>query len=74
MAVLSIAEMPKLKEIAVKYGFNIHLHDACGGQAFSLEPGENTDDGIYHALEQFFSEHKMTVRYFDEKKLNFSAK
>lgn len=74
MAVLSIAEMPKLKEMAGKYGFDIHIHDACGGQAFTLEPGENTNEGIYNALEQFFSEHKMTVSYFDEKKLNFSAR
>jgi ribosomal protein L7/L12 len=37
---LTIAEVSALqKELEEKFGVKLHLHDACGGQAFSLEKG-----------------------------------
>ena len=37
MATLSLLEVPKLKQLAAQYGYTLHLHDACGGQSFTLE-------------------------------------
>ena len=74
MSVLSMLEVPKLKKLAKQYGYSIHIHDACGGQAFSLEEDGETSNDIYPALEEFFKEHHMTIRFFDEKKHNFSVK
>ncbi|MBQ8134675.1 MAG: hypothetical protein IJ192_09780 [Clostridia bacterium] len=74
MAVLSILEVPELKKMAEQYGYTIHIHDACGGQAFSLEENGEVSDEIYHALEEFFKKHHMTIHFFDEKKHNFSAR
>ncbi len=75
MAILSMTEMPKLKELAQKYGYTIHIHDSCGGQAFGLDKAsENASDEVYEALESFFKEYKMTVTYFDARKTGFTVK
>lgn len=74
MAVLSVTEVPKLKELAEEFGYHIHLHDACGGQAFTLEAEGNASDEIYNALEMFFDQHNMEIKYYDEKRRNFSAR
>lgn len=75
MAILSLMEIPALKELIKPYGFTIHLHDACGGQSFSLEAIESeTSDKVYDELEKFFSTHNMKITYFGKEKLDFVAK
>lgn len=74
MAVLSLLEVPKLKELVHPYGYVVHVHDACGGQSFTLEQvGENPNEQVYGVIEKFFSEHQMGVRFYDNEKLNFVA-
>lgn len=74
MAVLSISEIPDLNKILVPYGFKVHLHDACGGQSFSLEGDNASQAAMFTELEEFFGKHRMSVRYYGEDKLNFIAK
>lgn len=75
MAVLSIGEIPGLKELIKPYGYTIHIHDACGGQSFTLEKtGDETDGAVFGVIEKFFRDHRMAVHYFGEDKLNFIAK
>lgn len=71
MSVLSLLEMPKLKELAAAYGYNIHVHDACGGQSFTLEPAGAASEEVYSAITAFFAERQMTVNFYDAKKLHF---
>ena len=75
MAVLSLNEIPKLKELIMPYGYTIHVHDACGGQSFSLEKiNDTTNEQVFAVVKKFFSEHKMVVKYFGKNKLDFIAK
>ncbi len=75
MSALSILEVPKLKETAEKYGYTVHLHDACGGQSFTLEVIDSShSDGVYDAITHFFSQRNMTVNFYDAAKLNFTVK
>lgn len=74
MAVLSIGEVPELNRILEPYGFKIHLHDACGGQSFSLEGQKEPEEAMFRELEEFFSNHRMSVHYYGGDKLNFIAK
>lgn len=75
MAVLSLSEIPKLKELIKPYGYMIHVHDACGGQSFSLEPiDENLSDKVFEEVEKFFKLHEMTVKFFNDDKLDFIAR
>lgn len=75
MAILSMTEMPELKSLAQEYGYDVHIHDSCGGQAFGLEKiSETASDEIFGALERFFEERKMTVVYFDARKTGFTVK
>lgn len=75
MAVLSLGEILKLKDLIKPYGYTIHLHDACGGQSFSIEPiGGNLSDKVYGVIETFFIDRKMSVEFFGEDKLNFAAR
>lgn len=74
MATLSMLEVPKLKELVRQYGYTVHVHDACGGQSFTLEQiGDNPSKQVYEAIEKFFSEYQMTVHFYDDKKLDFVA-
>ncbi len=74
MAVLSLSEIPKLKELIKPYGYTIHVHDACGGQSFSLEPiYENSSNKVFEEVEKFFTSHEMTVKFFNDK-LDFIAR
>lgn len=75
MAVLSLSEFPKLKEALAPFGYTIHVHDACGGQAFELEPTTDSPDAkAYEVLEDFFTGQRMTLHFFGNDKLNFIAK
>lgn len=76
MAVLSISEVPKLKERTAEFGYNLHMHDACGGPSFSLEaiPGAAADQGVYPAIEAFFAAYGMTVQFFGRERLGFTAR
>ena len=73
MATLSFLEIPALKKLAQTYGYGLHVHDACGGQSFTLEPGEDPSAQVFAAIEAFFAERHMTVAYYDAKKLDFGA-
>lgn len=74
MAALSLLEIPKLQELVRQFGYVVHVHDACGGQSFTLEPvGDHSGKQVYGAIEKFFSEHQMAVNFYDEEKLNFAA-
>lgn len=73
MKVLSIADAALLKDIAKGYGCALHMHDACGGQAFSIEPPHGTPyDGLYREIEDFLMRRGMQPRYFGDKKLDFT--
>ena len=75
MAILPLPEMLKLKELAGRFGYTVHLHDTCGAQSFTLEPaGDNQSDDVYKEIEKFFLSHRMTVNFYDKEKLNFAAK
>lgn len=74
MAVLSLSEVPALKALLESLGYTVHVRDACGGQAFSLEPLGALNDAVYPALEDFFAAHRMQVHFYDSEKLNFIAK
>ena len=75
MATLSFSEVPKLQEGVGPYGYRIHLHDACGGQSFTLErtDGEASGD-VYAFLESFFAERQMAVRFYDAARLEFTVR
>lgn len=36
MKILSLGDVPELKNLAKENGFTLHVRDACGGQAFLL--------------------------------------
>ncbi len=75
MAELSLLEMPKLKQLVRQYGYAVHVHDACGGQSFTLEQvDENPSERVYEAIKEFFAERGMSMDFYDEKKLNFAAR
>ncbi|MEG1427316.1 MAG: hypothetical protein RSC76_06460 [Oscillospiraceae bacterium] len=75
MAILSLGEIPALKELLLPYGYGLHLHDACGGQAFSLEAlTSSPEEGAFPVLEEFFAARRMTLHYFGEDRLNFIVK
>lgn len=62
----------KLKELVAQFGYDVHLHDACGAQSFTLEPTAGNQSGqIYEKIEEFFAKHQMSVRFYDSEKLNF---
>ncbi len=73
---LSMTEMPALKDLVKKYNYIIHIHDACGGQSFELEPlsEQNDSEEIYTELEQFFDNHNLSIHFYDTKKLNFTTR
>lgn len=74
MAILSLSEIPQLKGLVRQYGYAVHVHDACGGQSFTLEPvGGHPSQQVYGAIEIFFSEHQMAVNFYDHEKLNFTV-
>lgn len=74
MAALSLLEVPKLKELVRPYGYTIHVHDACGGQSFTLEQmNENPSEQVYEAIKEFFAGHRMSVDFYDAENLNFVA-
>lgn len=75
MAILSLSKIPELNHRLEKYGYKIHVHDACGGQSFSLEAtAENTDNRVLDFLEDYFSSENMKITFFGKDKLNFIAK
>lgn len=74
MQVLPMQEILKLKDLVHEHGYVLHLHDACGGQSFTLEPNdENPDKQVYEEIEKFFQSHGMTAHFYDTEKLNFVA-
>ncbi|MEG1754302.1 MAG: hypothetical protein RR234_10365 [Christensenella sp.] len=74
MSTLSFLEVPALKKLVSEYGYTVHLHDACGGQSFTLVAvSDDTSALVYSAIEQFFAAHQMSVRFYDAEKLNFVA-
>lgn len=75
MAELSLLEIPKLKELVRPYGYAVHVHDACGGQSFTLEPvSDHPNTQVYEAVEKFFCEQQLAVDFYDRERLNFVVK
>ena len=74
MKILSLGDVPELKNLAKENGFTLHVRDACGGQAFSLSKNSNADDAFYQKLEDFFSKLNMEIVFHDKDKLNFTIK
>lgn len=74
MKILSLSDVPQLKELAKKHGYDIHVRDACGGQSFSLEEKGLADKEIFDEIENFFIKLGFKVHYYDDKKLNFTLK
>lgn len=75
MAVLSLNEILELREIVKPHGYKIRLHDACGGQSFTLEPDGNEQDGqVYRAIEAYLFSHKTIATYYGEDRLNFTIR
>ena len=74
MAILSLGEVPELKNGALKHGYNIHVCDACGGQSFNLEKiSDDSSDEIYAFIERFFADRNMTVKYYGKDKSGFTV-
>lgn len=75
MAVISLSEIPKLQELILPYGYKIHVHDACGGQSFSLEViNDSQSEKVFDVLDEFFSSHNMKITYYGYDKKNFVAR
>lgn len=73
MAVLSLGEIPALKKLVQLYGYELHVQDACGGQAFRLEPIKTeTSEAVFGELEQFFASRRLKLQYFGADRLHFS--
>lgn len=74
MAVLSFLELPELKKLAAQHGCVIHLHDACGGQSFTLEAASQPPTAaLYDDLARFFAQRGMAIHFYDDEKLHFTA-
>ena len=59
--ILSISDVADLKKaIAEKFSLQIHFHDGCGGQYFTID--ELTDD-MKAFLIEYFSKRKLKVHF-----------
>ena len=78
MAVLSLGEVPALKKLMEEMGYVIHMHNACGGQSFDIDPidkeQKTVSDAAAQAIERFFSMRGMKVYFQDESRRNFVAR
>lgn len=74
MAVLSFLEIPALKALAADCGYVLHLHDACGGQSFSLEAGENPRACVWDEIKRFFAQRGMQVEFSGADRLRFGVR
>jgi hypothetical protein len=71
MQSLALNEIVELKEEIYKnFKINIHLHDTCGGQYFTLD--EN-NTAITEYLRGYFSKKNLTI-LFSQDELQFSVK
>lgn len=57
--------------------FKLHLRDACGGQSLWIEPLGNCAceghyDEMYQVIERFFLGKGLTVKYWDNEKMQFT--
>ena len=75
MAVLTFSEMSELKSRLEALGCRLHIHDACGGQSFSLEffAEENREKALA-VLDEYFTSRKMTIEYYNKAKTEFTVK
>lgn len=68
MHILTFDEYITLKNlINSKFGVNLHLHDACAGQFFSLEA---PDMQVKSFIEQYFFKQNLIAK-FDKSGINF---
>lgn len=75
MKTLSIDEIIKLKEKTKEFGYELHTHDACGGQSFSLKLVlEEEDKKVFDIIKEFLKEKGYDVEFFGKNKLNFTIK
>lgn len=75
MAILTLSDIIKLKELLTPYGVTLRTHDACGGQSFTLEtPSGAVDENAHAALHAFLEARRLTARYFDAEKKDFTVR
>ena len=64
MGILSLYDVIDLKkEASDRFGYTIHMHDACGGQSFSTEEPMSGELKTY--IEQFCTEKGLTVQFME---------
>lgn len=73
MAIMEIDKVLKINKALEALGCKLHIHDTCGGQAFSIEELENTN--IMEAtvkIKTFFEEEGFETKFYDSH--NFSIR
>lgn len=63
MTVLSLTEVADLKQkLRDAFGVELHFHDACGGQHFSVE---QSSEELRAFIAQYFSEKQLKVDFYN---------
>ncbi len=80
MKTISISQIIELNNILKNKGlhFKIHMHDACGGQSFSIEAEDKAAcegyyDEMYETIDEFFEKEHTELNYY-EGKMGFGVK
>ena len=64
MSIVSISEAAELKKvIKTKFGADIHFHDACGGQYFSVD---NANEDLKSFVLKYFAEKGLSARFSED--------
>lgn len=62
--ILSISDVTDLKKaITEKFSSQIHFHDGCGGQYFTID---EPTDGLKLFLTEYFAQRKLKVRFLKD--------
>lgn len=69
MKTLTYDEVIRLNKQLEEYGVHVSLHDACGGQSFSIKE-ELIPEEVYGVIDGFFSALGISLEY-DSKKRSF---
>lgn len=61
MAVLNLDEVLELKaDLKERFGVHLHMHDVCGGQSFSIDLPELSEE-VKQYLEEYFSRRGQSI-------------
>ena len=61
MPIISTIETAQLKkELAENFGAELHLHDSCGGQSFSMD---KSGEDITEYIKTFFAERGVKIKF-----------